>query len=916
MPLAPTTRVGRYEIIAALGAGGMGEVYRARDAQIGRDVALKVLPEAFASDPERIVRFEREAQVLGSLNHQNIAAIYGIESGALVLELVEGPTLADLIATGPLPIPDALSIARQICDALKAAHARGIVHRDLKPANIKVRGDGSVKVLDFGLAKAIAGPPRDDSGSGETITSPAVVSRVGVIVGTAAYMSPEQARGKSIDERSDIWAFGCVLFEMLTGRRAFEGDGVTDTLSRVLQQAPDWAALPSRTPTTIHRLLLACLEKDPNKRLSPIAVAAFQLDEAMAAGSAATVGPAWTRRRSISVATMAALAGGAIAGAAIIWSVAPRSATPELPVTRLLMPLLPADQLGGNEGRPARTAIALSPDGRTVVFSAVQKNQRLLYKRALDQSAATPMPGTDGAVHPFFSPGGDWIGFFAAGEIKRIPLAGGPPVVVAATPTFFGASWGDDDVIVFARTGGGLWEVPAGGGTAMRRTETDTAAGEISHRLPFVLPGGDAVLYTVTHNRFPRWDETQVWLHSRRAGKPKLVLEGGADARYVSSGHLLYAKEGALLAVPFDLQRLDVSGNPVGIGTVMQAAYVAGQLADSGAMQASVSRNGTLAYIDGGVHPSPEYTVLQVDRSGRQRALPVPPQPFRTLRVSPDGTQLALGTVGRDRGTWLYNFERQALTKLAASGRSVGPVWTPDGQRITYASSAKGPDSLQWIRADGGGSAEPLVRSTSNLVPGSWSPGGRQLLYYAIGADAGGPPQSGPSIWWIDVSAKGEPVRLSPAAATAGSADVSPDGKWIAYHSTESGALQVYVEAFPGPGPRLQVSIDNGGAPVWRRDGRELFYVRATAPNQQPEAGEADVEIMSVTVAAGPTPTFGKPRPLFAGRYSMNAPARGYDVAPDGEHFIMMQLRKRPPDVITAVTVVQNWIEELKRTTP
>jgi serine/threonine-protein kinase len=915
MPLAPTARVGRYEIIAPLGAGGMGEVYRARDAQIGRDVALKVLPEAFASDPERIVRFEREAQVLGSLNHQNIAAIYGIEAGALVLELVEGPTLADLIAAGPLPIPDALSIARQICDALRAAHARGIVHRDLKPANIKVRSDGSVKVLDFGLAKAIEGWSLDENGSGETITSPALVSRVGVILGTAAYMSPEQARGKSIDERTDIWAFGCVLFEMLTGRRAFDGDGVTDTLSRVLQHPPDWTALPSRTPTTIHRLLIACLEKDPNKRLAPIAVAAFQLDEAVAAGSAAAIGPAWIPRRAVSAATMATLAGGAIAGAAIVWSIAPRSIAPVLPVTRLQMPVAPADQLGGNEGRPVRTALALSPDGRTLVFSAVQKNQRLLFKRALDQAAATPIPDTDGALNPFFSPGGDWIGYFAAGQIKRIPLAGGPPVVVTATPTFFGASWGDDDVIVFARTDGGLWEVPAGGGTVTRRTETDTAAGEISHRLPFVLPGGDGVLYTVTHTRFPRWDETQTWLHSRRAGKPKLLLEGGADARYVSSGHLVYVKEGALLAVPFDLQRLGVTGSPVGIANVMQAAYVAGQLGDSGAMQVSVSQSGTLVYVDGGVHPSPEYTVLQVDRAGRQQTLPVPPHSFRTLRVSPDGTQLALGTVGRDRGVWLYNFGRQVLTKLAASGRSVGPMWTPDGQRITYAAAAKGPDNLQWIRADGGGSAEPLVRSTSNLVPGSWSPSGRELVYYAIGADAGGPPQTGPSIWWMNVPAKGEPVRLSPAAATAGSADFSPDGKWIAYDSNESGTRHVYVEAFPGPGPRLQVSIDNGGGPVWRRDGRELFYVRATTPNQQPEAGEADVAVMSVMVASGPKLTFGAPRQLFAGRYSMNAPARGYDVASDGQHFIMMQLRKRPPDVITVLTVVQNWIEELKRTT-
>ena len=926
MALAPGTRLASYEILSAIGAGGMGEVYRARDSRLRRDVAIKVLPESVSRDPERLARFQREAHVLASLNHPNIGAIYGLEEGALVLELVEGETLADLCARGPVPIPEALSMARQICDALDAAHDQGVVHRDLKPANVKVRPDGSVKVLDFGLSKATDGvTPPDDMSALSTVTSPAVVSTVGVILGTAAYMSPEQARGKSLDKRSDVWSFGCVLYELLTGRRAFDGDGVTETLSRVLQREPDFAALPGDTPTAIRRLLIRCLEKDRSKRFPQIAVVAFQIDEVLTATSSGTVEPSRVRATPSMRWIVTALAAGTVLGAAIIWLLLRQPAV-TAPVTRLQMSVSPADQIGGADGRPNRTSLALSPDGRTMVFSAVQKNQRALYVRPLDQSVATVMPGTEGAVNPFFSPDGQWVGYWSAGQIRKVPLRGGPSVPVLTPPDtgqtvqmvpVFGASWGDDDRIVFGVGASGLMQISAAGGTVTELTALNSERREFSHRLPHVLPGSDAVLFTVTHNRFPRWDETQVWVHSRRSGQSKLLIEGGADARYVSSGHLLYVRDGALLAVPFDAQRLELTGGAVGVAPdVMQAAYVPGQPGDSGAMQASVSRTGTLVYLTGGVHVPPEYSVVEVDRTGRESPLPIEAKPYRTLRLSPDGTRLALSSLGRDRSIWLYAYDRGTLSKLANAGRSVVPVWTPDGERITYASSANGPDNLFSTRADGGGSPALVVSSPSNLVPGVWTPDGRQLLYYVTPGD--GASAGAPAIWAQDVVSKTPPRVIAGTLGNAGAADVSPDGRWVAYQSAESGRFQIYVDAFPGPGPRYQVSTDGGGSPIWRGDGRELFYLAApVGPRGQEDsaargASDADVRVMAVPVTSQTTLTFGAPRQLFVGRYGINGPARGYDVSRDGQRFQLLVPRERRPLVVTEMSVVQNWIAELK----
>jgi eukaryotic-like serine/threonine-protein kinase len=948
MTLALGTRIGPYEITGRLGAGGMGEVYRARDARLNRDVALKVLPEAFALDGDRLARFRREAQVLASLNHPHIAAIYGLEEEgpadagpdvrALVLELVEGQTLAELLAKGSPPtaqglsqpessamshglsrglaIDEALAIARQICDALDAAHDQGIIHRDLKPANIKVRPDGSVKVLDFGLAKAteaVTSTPLLLSMS-PTVTSPAAVTGGGVILGTAAYMSPEQARGKLVDKRSDVWAFGCVLYEMLTGRRAFDGEDVTDTLSRVLQREPDFATLPPDTPQAVRKLLASCLQKDRQKRLPQIAVAAFQIDEALSGNSMSSRGaePPTSERplRRLMPAVIVACIASALVGAAAVWLSAPRATSAPSPVTRLVLGVTPAEEIGGNQGRPIRTAFALSPDGRTLVFSAVRANQRALYLRRFEQADATLIPGTEGGEGPFFSPDGRWMGFWAGGEIRKVPMAGGPPVRLsdAATP-ILGASWDQADRIVFAGVSGGLWEVPAAGGTPRTLTTVNRERGEVSHRLPHVLPGGDAIAYTITKSRFPRWDQTEIAVYSRRTGMSTVVVEGGADARYVSTGHLVFVREGVLFAAPFDLDRLDLTGGQVGVvADVMQSAYAQGQPIDSGAGQFTVSTTGTLVYVPGGTFPPAERSVLSIDRAGGSEVLPIQPRPFVTVRRSPDGQQIVMSTYGRDRDLWLYTLARGTMTKLPLPGRISIPIWTPDGTRIAFAASTSGLDALHWVRADGAGSPEPLLSGEQHLVAGTWTPGGEELIYYAI------PSELSPNVtstWVQNIVRKGMPT---PVTGPAGGVDVSPDGHWIAYQAGGLNQAQIYVQAYPGPGPRYQVSADGGISPIWRADGRELFYARTGG--LQTNLRAVDVRIMAVPVATQPTFTFGTPTQLFVGRFEMNSPARAYDITADGQRFFLLQSRERPPAVITQLVVVQNWSEELKRLAP
>ncbi len=705
----------------------MGEVYRARDSRLNRDVALKVLPQAVAGDAERLARFTREAQVLAALNHPNIGAIYGLEeqrgeSGhatALVLELVDGATLADRLLQGALSLDESLPIARQIADALAAAHEQGIVHRDLKPANIKLRPDSTVKVLDFGLAKSLAAPEPPPAGSSilatfagpdvaasPTFAAPALITGAGMLLGTAAYMAPEQARGKPADRRSDIWAFGCVLFEMLTGRRPFGSDEVADTLAAILRAEPAWGDLPAETPPSIRRLLRRCLTKDPRERLHAIADARLDIDDALARREevpAAAVAEA--PRQPAVLPLVIAAAAAALVAATVAWWLKPPASNGPWPVTRALMTLEPFDYrkpLPNGEARPRlprpdRTALALSPDGRTLVFRAwvvdatpTGGTQSQLFVRPLDSLTPIPIATTTGSDTPFFSPDGKWIGYWDARELRRVPSTGGDAAfttIAMVGSRVTGASWGDGDQVVYA-TAEGLWRVPATGGTPEQIAKV--GEGENARILPHMLPGGHAFLFTLQKTGF-RWDDAQVMLRSLTDGSEKVLLTDAADARYVSDGHILFVRRGKLMAVPFDLDRLELSGSPVAVvDDVMQAANMSNSIADSGAGQFAVALEGTLVYVTGGLQPVAPSELVWVDRAtGSPQPVGAPQGPFGGPRLSPDGQRILMfsGATGNDDGNrlWVYDLVRRTHTAVTPQHeRVLWGLWSPDGQQVVF----------------------------------------------------------------------------------------------------------------------------------------------------------------------------------------------------------------------------------------
>ena len=932
MALSPGTRFGNFEILSLLGAGGMGEVYRARDARLNRDVALKVLPDALTADPERMARFTREAQTLAALNHSNIGAIHGLEDvqgrQALVLELVEGPTLADRIAQGALPLDEALPIARQIVEALEAAHEQGIIHRDLKPANIKLRPDGTVKVLDFGLAKALSRTDgntssRPDVTASPTLLSPATMTSAGVILGTAAYMAPEQARGKAVDRRADIWAFGCVLYEMLTGRRTFEGEEVTDTLAGILRGEPDWGALPSSTPHVIRRLLRRCLAKNPRERLQSIGDARLEIAEAL---SAAPDGePATTvavRQRSV-LPIVGAVAVTALLVGIATWLLTP-GASDDTPITRSLIetnafdhrpPAKPGEVRTGI--RPDRTAVALSPDGRTLVIRGIATDvnsgggtQSVLLVRSLDSLAATPIPTTTGADSPFFSPDGAWIGFWDAGELRKVPISGSTTYTTIAkvpgegTPRITGASWGDGDVIVFA-VGPKLWRVAASGGTPEQ--VVDRRDDEYGLRLPQVLPGAKAIIFTRLTTAF-RWDDAQIIARSLETGQQSVLLNDAADARYVASGHLVFMRRGKLMAVPFDLDQLTVSGAAVAIvDDVMQAAYMTNSGADSGAGQFALSAGGTLAYVTGGVRPDDSRELVWVSRDGEVVPIPAPKQEYVTARLSPDGQKIVAyirsSVSGGGGRVWVYDVGGNTLTPLTTQQeRASWGMFSPDGARIAYQSVLSGRSLLVWKAADGTGTAEQPDPSGQRVqTPSSWSKDGKIAFVQTE--------STGSDIWVLDANTKKATPVLQTAAIETHPA-LSPDGKWLAYVSNESGRPEVYVQPYP-TGPRVPVSSGGGTAPAWTADGRELFYL-APLPGDMP-----GFRMMFVAVTTtGTAFSAGAVRKLFEGRYGSTTPARGYDVTGDGRRFVMTRLVDPPPPPPSQMILVQNFGEELKRRVP
>jgi serine/threonine-protein kinase len=929
MALAAGTRLGPYEILTALGAGGMGEVYRARDTKLNREVAIKVLLEAVAADPERTARFGREAQVLASLNHPNIGAIYGLEDSsgapALVMELVEGPTLAqrlEQLSTGNsqrsgLPLDEALAIAKQIADALEAAHDKGIIHRDLKPANVKVMADGTVKVLDFGLAKMIegsggSGRPGGSGGAGGLTMSPTLsvqATYAGVILGTAAYMSPEQARGRAVDRRTDVWAFGCVVFEMLAGARPFDGDDVVEMIGAVVQKEPAWDRLPASTPALVRNTLQRCLEKDPKQRIRDVGDVQLALAGAFETASApvaAALAPART-----TVSRMVAFAGagllvGALATATAGWLLRPPAPKPQ--VTRFQIPLPEGLGFTGS----SRRLLALSPDGSMLAYVS---NVRL-FLRPLSGDDIREVPGSSLGVNltsPVFSPDGKSIAFTYAQDhtLKRIAITGGAPVTICPAEVALGISW-DETGILFAQADKGILRVSPNGGSpqvivAIPRDQQALA--------PQMLPDGKSVLFSLRKTS-ESWDKAQIVMQTIATGERKVLIEGGADGRYLPSGHLVYALSGVLLAVPFDARRGEVTGGPVPIIEGIERTGT-GALA-SGQAQFSVSTNGTLAYVPGPVKAvinSGGQGLALFDRQGGIQLLKLASGTYLSPRVSPSGKTIAFEREDDNGEAFigLYDLaETSATRRLTFGGHDRAPVWSPDGQWIAFQSDREGDAAVFRQRVDGTGTAERLTKPEAGTIhtPQSWSPDGAYLLTTV---------QKEREFTLTALSLKDR--QLAPFGNVHSSqpteASFSPDGKWVVYQSTEPPRLrEVFVQPFPATGakygvPAAEESATGIGQPYWNRKGSEIVF--NASPTQS----------FSVTFTSTPAVAFGRAMPFSRrGRTEPNPATgrRGADAMPDGEHVIgvavaqIVQNSGAPRTPV--INVVLNWFDEIRQKVP
>jgi len=918
MALSPGARIGPYEVSARIGTGGMGEVYRATDTNLARPVALKVLPDAVAQDAERLARFDREAKTLAALNHPNIAQIHGLErSGgttALVMELVEGPTLADRIAAGPLPIEEVLHIAKQMAEALEAAHEQGIIHRDLKPANVKVRPDGTVKVLDFGLAKATGESSASDAGVTHSPTLSLAATQQGLILGTAGYMSPEQAKGRSVDKRTDVWAFGCVLYEMLTGRRAFEGDDLSETLASVIKGATDLALLPPDLHPTVRKVLRRCLEKDPARRLRDIGDVRFDLEQLLAdpdgLRAPSTVdGPGRMRSRSLAA-----------------WIAASVVATALLTVTlvRLLAPDQPVEvsrfshvlSEGQSFGYLGYGAVALSPDGRQLVYATPLG----LFLRPLESLEARLIEGSEGpANNPFFSPDGEWVGYVDSRRrrLRKVPIRGGVAVPLSDASdealNIGGASWSADGTVLFSRREG-IFGVAADGGTPELLVETRDGEQIAS---PQGLPDGDSILFsTTTASGAARWDQADIVVQSLSSGARTLLVRGGSDARYVPTGHLVYALGDALMAVPVDLDRLEVAGEAARVVNGVTRARGGDALQPTGTAQYAIAANGTLAYMAAGGRVGPDRRLGLVDADGDVELLEMRSQPYLNPRVSSTG-QVVVETLSDD-GTsalWIYDLDSaSAIRPLAQQeGNNSRPIWTPDGERIAFTSDRGGTPSVWWQPADGSGAAAPLTVAEDGTEhwPTSWSPDGRTLAFTVAGRN--NPEES--AIWTLSLDRPDAPELFYdvPGSPEDG-ALFSPDGAWLAYWSRGgTGDNQVWVQPFPQTGAnRHRLTEDGGTYPLWSTDGRHLYYRRAFSTTVGAVAlNEIDVEL-------GTSPAWGTERTLPLRDFLVFNWHRDYDVAPDGRFLMVFPAdgERAETPARPGINIVLNWHQELTRLVP
>jgi len=898
--LSPGNRLGLYEIVGLLGAGGMGEVYRAKDTRLNREVAVKVLPAAVAEDAERLARFKREAQVLAALNHPNIAAIYGLDEAEgkqfLVLELVEGEDLSEHLKKGRIPVLEALAIARQIAEALAEAHDKGIVHRDLKPANVKLTHDGKVKVLDFGLAKAIVG---ENPSSGPTST-PTILptmttagTAIGMILGTAAYMSPEQARGKHVDRRTDVWAFGCVLFEMLTGERAFSGEDVTETLAAIVRGEPDWTRLPAELPPAVHVLLTRCLIKDRTERISDMSVVRFLMSDtagtlSSGAAAAAAAPPERTRRR-VAPLVIAVAAIAAIGTYGLTRWLLPAGAVGNDAVAHVSVALPDGVELGSVSLLP----IALSHDGTRVAYAGLHDGKTRIYVRALSEPEAVALDGTEGGDGPFFSPDGRWIGFFAGSKLRKIAVGGAALQTLADAPFHRGGDWGDDGYIYFAPTNvGGIWRVPEGGGAATEVTRKNPENGEVSHRWPQRVAGTNTLVFGVWTG--PGTDEHSVATQTIGVGEHHLLLRGGDAPRYAAKvGSLLYTHVGELFTVPWRPSQTDLGK------AVPQAAAERPNdgVGNEGCGNYAVSDDGTLAYLAGG-RTGNASRLTWIDRAGVLAPVSLPDRNFENVVVSPDGTQAIVQIQEGIVALWLFDIRRNTLTPIGnRTGSSQAPLFTADGARVIYRGTREGSRNLYLRAVDGSGDEERLSTKPDVIqTPTSMSPDGRWLLFN----ESSGQEVGGVGIWVMRLDGDRTPRHLFSTPAGESDGQLSPDGKWVAFQALVSSRQEVYVAPFPGPGPRRQVSIDGGVEPLWSRDGRELFFQSGT-------------KLMGVTVNPGAAFSASPPRILHEGRFFKTINGNtSWSITPDGARFLRIQ-RVEPERAVTSIELVLNWFAELKR---
>jgi len=885
-------KISGFEIEKIIGRGGMGIVYLAHDSKLDRSVAIKSMPEELAGNIDARTRFQREARILASLNHPNIAVIHDMierpnDSGLLVMEYVPGQTLAEHIMNKALKRDEALSIGRQVAEALSAAYEQGIIHRDIKPGNIKITTDGRVKVLDFGLAKPSI---TENKSPNIAITQP------GRIVGTPAYMSPEQARGTPTDHRTDIWSFGCLMYEMLTGILPFEGETATDTVARILEREPDWQALPHNIPSNISVLLRRCLEKNPRQRLQHIGDAVIEINETLNVPknlpplsvpvAAKSLSALW--RLGITCGLIGLIIGAIVVGI-ILKSLTP-SSSPEQGerLTQRSVILLPEDQtLALSRSGPlgwAHPSITLSPDGSHLVYVANIGETTQLFVRLMNEYQAKPIPGTEGAFCPFFSPDGRWVGFLTNDKLKKVSILGGDPEILCDARNPRGASWGDDDTICFTESHGfSITQVPASGGPAIRllaKVESNEKSRYQYHKLE-ILPGGKWVLFSGGNDIGVVCPET---------GEGKILDEKGYYARYLPTGHLVYARAGVLVTAPFDLATLKVTGDSVPVleNVLLDSTYNTAQY--------TFSRNGLFVYVPGG--DTSRCIPAWVNRQNKTEPLPMPAQIYGTPKLSPDGKHLAIEVrAGAKLDIYIYDIATGRSTRLTLKGSNISPVWTPDGRRVAFSRYMEGQEkrSLFWKPVDGSDEAELLYSSQYTSVPCSWSPNGKQLAFF------GTRPTTKGDVWVLPIEGASEPECIVATEFAEWAPAFSPDGKYIAYTSDKDGKFQVYVRPYPDNDWVRLISDDFGEEPIWSPKGDELFYRNGD-------------KWMVVSISTEPQFTSGMPQVLFEGPYN-NVSGISYDVAPDGQRFLVLQPQYDDSQV-RELRVVTNWFEELKQLVP